>query len=563
MIRLTIVRKLMLLLVALLLISALTGIAILRSNDQVRTQSGQAEALNRTELGYGSLMNSYQELNTIAYRFLSEGYEKKQSQASVKKLEQIKMTTTGLHSVFEANEELRSYLSWFAKINEGYESLFSDNFTGAFLPESLNSVVIRKALTSLMTDSARIDEELKIWFEAKRGEESDRLNNTLADSTRNVVLLTVITLVLTLVLAFLFGRSINQGVKLLMRRIHAYRDGNMAYASPKKKRGDEFGSVEAYLAQMGERIQGILEANRSTGLKVVEWTQDILKKSKDNREASSSIQSQTERCQVRIESQHEATASISAVLEEAAAGSEAMLAVSDSLKDSVWRTNGHAQDGKRFVTELTDSFELTNGELARLGEQVASITERMKDAQSFMSGISGLAYQTNLLSLNASIEASRAGANGNGFSVIAQEIRKLAVQTEGFAGKARTLMQSIHADTESMAYSFEGFAEQMDATKSKSEQAAASFGEIAGESNILAAQTEEWSRAVAEVAAGLSEIVVSVEQLVDSSSDLRDSVLTVSEIAVVQVGLSGYLQQAVDGLAETSAALRGDSEHSK
>ena len=555
--KLTIVRKLILLLCALLLISVLTGLAILRSNERVKAHANEAEAFNRTVQDYEGLMNRYQDLNTISYRFLSEGYEKKQSEAYQSKLAQLNELTDNLKLVFEQDNDLRSYLSWFDKINQAYSDLYAAHFAGAFLPESLNGVVIRQTLTTQMNDTLRVDGELKRLFEARREESSVKLQGTLSGSSRDVILLTATMVVVTLALAYLFGRSINRGVKLLMRRIQAYRNGDLGYVTV-VSRGDEFGTVDAYLSQMGEQLLMMLESNRRTGSEVVEWTGSILEKSKENRQAASSIQELTERCQARIELQHDATASISAVIEEASAGSAQMLHASVELRDTVWRTNGHAQEGKALVTALSASFEETSGEMARLGEQVGSMRERMSEVHRFMQGISEIAYRTNLLSLNASIEASRAGVHGSGFSVIAGEIRRLAGQTEGFAGNVREAMLSIQADIGAMASAFDGFAERLDATKERSEQAVASFGDIALESDRLAGQTEEWTLSVNEVAAGLNEIVASIERLVESSSDIRDSMLQVSGLAAAQSDVSGYLQQAVDRLADTAKSLRAD-----
>ncbi|MFC5530410.1 methyl-accepting chemotaxis protein [Cohnella yongneupensis] len=552
--KLTIVRKLLLMLFALLLISVLTGLAILRSNEQVKKHTSEAEAFNRTTQDYESLMNLYQELNTISYRFLSEGYEKKQAEAYTAKLSQMSEVTGRLKLVFDQDEDLRSYLSWFDKINLAYKDLFDTHFAGAFLPESLNGVVIRQVLTSQMGDTLRVDGELKELFAAQREDSGNQLRSTISGSSRDVILLTAFMVVVMLGVAYLFGRSIDQGVKLLLRRIQAYRNGELGYVSA--ARGDEFGTVDAYLAQMGEQLRIMLESNRQTGAEVVEWTGNILEKSTENRQAASSILSLSERCQARIELQHDATASISAVIEQASAGSEHMLHASGSLRDSVWRTNGYAQEGKALVTALSASFDETSGEMLRLGGQVKSMKERMKDVHRFMLGISEIAYQTNLLSLNASIEASRAGVHGSGFSVIAHEIRRLAGQTEGFAGNVRSAMQAIQADIGSMAAGFDGFAKHLDATRGRSEQAVASFGDIALESDRLAAQTEEWTQSVTEVAAGLNEIVASIERLVESSSDIRDSMQQVSGLAASQSDVSGYLQQAVDKLAHTTKSLR-------
>ncbi|MCD1260336.1 methyl-accepting chemotaxis protein [Paenibacillus athensensis] len=547
--------KLSLLVIGFVIVSILTGLLIVRSNHQVQSQIEVMDRWFEMEQNYYRFMSLDNDMNTITYRFLNEGYEEKQAKLFLEKIGQSKQLVADMKPVYEADADLASFIGWFTKLNQDYETMYNAYFAKAFLPQDLNAIVIRSELNKMIGNAQRVDGEIRTEFQQKREANSSLLSRTLSQSSLTVITLLVLTVIVTVLLVILFGRSINQGVALLLKRIQAYKIGNWQFQSD-KTRSDEFGLINQYLREMGDSLRQTLDANREASRHVLKLTEDIRERSAQNQEASVSVNRLTTLSHDKIQMQHHATTAISAVLEEASAGSEEMLASTDLMRETINQMNNLSHVGRDHVLDMDASFRETKAEMERLVASVSLTKKRVDDVHAFMRGISEITRQTNLLSINASIEAARSGEHGKGFAVVANEIRSLSKQTDDFAKQVRQLMEGIQQDTASMLDGFTLFRRHIEHTSAKAAAVTGSFGSISQQSDTLARQIGEVNASAQEIAIGLNEIVLSVTQLVDSSLEINENIHNVAEFAGVQASLSDNLQEAVQGLLVTSEELQ-------
>jgi|GEM_PF-3465405 len=547
--------KLSMLVIGFVIVSALTGLLIVRSNHQVQSQIEVMDRWFEMEQNYYRFMSLDNDMNTITYRFLNEGYEEKQAKLFQEKIGQAKQLVAEMKPVYEADADLASFIGWFTKLNQDYETMYNTYFAKAFLPQDLNAIAIRSELNKMVVNAQRVDGEIRTEFQQKREANSSLLSRTLSQSSTTVMALLLLTIIVTVLLVILFGRSINQGVALLLKRIQAYKHGDWLFKT-EKTRSDEFGLINQYLSEMGDSLRQTLDANREASSHVLKLTENIRERSTQNQEASLSVNRLTMLSHDKIQMQHHATTAISAVLEEASAGSEEMLASTDLMRETINHMNGLSHTGRDHVLDMDASFRETKAEMERLVGSVSLTKKRVDDVHAFMRGISEITRQTNLLSINASIEAARSGEHGKGFAVVANEIRSLSKQTDDFAKQVRQLMEGIQQDTAAVLDGFTLFRRHIEHTSAKAEAVTGSFGSISEHSDTLARQIGEVNASAQEIAIGLNEIVLSVTQLVDSSLEINENIHNVAEYAGVQASLSDNLQEAVQGLLDTSEELQ-------
>ena len=207
-----------------------------------------------------------------------------------------------------------------------------------------------------------------------------------------------------------------------------------------------------------------------------------------------------------------------------------------------------AIDVMKNIAEQVSSSAQVVGELGRRSNEIGQIVET----------ISGIAGQTNLLALNAAIEAARAGENGRGFSVVAEEVRKLAEQSSVAADNIAKLIATIQADTTSAVESIEqGNQSVKEGTQSVAETGKA-FADIEMQAAKLNTNVSKSLDNIAAVDTSNKEILSAVGRVKEIANLSNDNASSVSAATQEQ---SATMQEVADAsriLAELANEMQGE-----
>jgi len=173
----------------------------------------------------------------------------------------------------------------------------------------------------------------------------------------------------------------------------------------------------------------------------------------------------------------------------------------------------HAKNGRRVVESTINSIDTLAQQNERIAEVIVSLNEKSGEIGAVMDVIKGIAEQTNLLALNAAIEAARAGEQGRGFAVVADEVRSLASRTQDSAGEIESMITELQSDMKQAVTEMDSSKEL---TKS-SVDSAASAGEalttitqsiqtIAEMNTTIAGAAEEQSAVTDEINSNIEKI---------------------------------------------------------
>jgi len=188
------------------------------------------------------------------------------------------------------------------------------------------------------------------------------------------------------------------------------------------------------------------------------------------------------------------------------------------------RANSVARDGGQVVSNTVSEIHIVTETTEKLSDMLADLSERAINIGKVMSVINDIADQTNLLALNAAIEAARAGEAGRGFAVVADEVRKLAEKTMGATNEVETAISMIQQSTDQVVSEMGGVRGRVENTVQMAEGAGGVLDQIVNESETIADMVRAIATAAEQQTATSDEINNSVTEINSLSQALSDGI---------------------------------------
>ncbi|QDH20132.1 hypothetical protein FFV09_04220 [Saccharibacillus brassicae] len=233
----------------------------------------------------------------------------------------------------------------------------------------------------------------------------------------------------------------------------------------------------------------------------------------------------------------------------------------DEVASATLVTSEQASTGYGQLVDAMEQVRKTDGTIQTLLTQVNRLDEKSGEIEYFVSIITEIASQTHLLALNAAIEAARAGDYGQGFSVIASEVRKLAEQSSESAKRVSTINASIQQDTNEVVGTSSRVADDMKQGIGSLEEAGRSFQFIQAAVDEVNVQMQDVSAAVEQIAAHTEQVSDTIARAEEMAASTSEEVATVQQAAEEQLSGMQQLSETVGGLSELTGGVKQAVEH--
>ena len=205
----------------------------------------------------------------------------------------------------------------------------------------------------------------------------------------------------------------------------------------------------------------------------------------------------------------------------------------------------HSRNGAQTVKETISGMESIRNKVSLSASKVEEMGNRSGEIGVIVETIEDIASQTNLLALNAAIEAARAGEQGKGFAVVADEVRKLAERSSLATKEIATLIKGIQSTVSEAITAMKESATEVEAGVTKANSAGEALENILVTAESVFKQAEEAGNAAAKVSAAAAELVESVDAV---SAVIEENTAATEEMAAN----SSELTQAVENIASVS-----------
>jgi methyl-accepting chemotaxis protein len=290
------------------------------------------------------------------------------------------------------------------------------------------------------------------------------------------------------------------------------------------------GSVMAAMAAMQSQLAGLVGQIRSNA--------DSLLTAADH------LNSDTGEVAMRSADQSEAAAAVAAAMEEMTVGVAAVRDHADEARQAAVESGQLAQQGRAVVGKVVDGMRRVADSVTESAEVIGQLERESEKISAIVGVIKEIADQTNLLALNAAIEAARAGEAGRGFAVVADEVRKLAERTAQSTVEIASTVDVVRSGIQRGVERMQGGVGLVGNESTDVGEACTTIGIMQERSEKAARSIDEIGAALAEQSAASNEVAQRVEQIARFSEQNAEAVRRSAESA-------GQLQDLAKALSET------------
>ena len=365
-------------------------------------------------------------------------------------------------------------------------------------------------------------------------QDADEAYAMVAAQERTVLALAAAIAVAVAAAAFAVARSISTPLRTAAAVAGRVADGDLR-ADVGEPAKDETGALLEGIRGMTEDLRALIGR---------------IKESSATLGAVAASIAQSTEAQREIAGEHGAsTAESVAAARQISATSQALARTMDQVDAVASGTRAKAAEGRHGLAEIDGAMARLERGAGTVSATLGTISERAAGVNAVVAAMVNVANQTNLLSINASIEAEAAGEHGRGFRVVAQEVARLADRTAAAALEIERMVRDMQA-------SVGGGVREMGAFSEEVRRSAEAVTRVSGRLGDVIADVESISRSFGEVAEGMRAQAAGADQIRDAMQRLADGAQRTAMALEVTVSAAGELRTAVAGLDREVSRFR-------
>lgn len=356
------------------------------------------------------------------------------------------------------------------------------------------------------------------------GEEKDRVNAIYQSSITIFVALACAAMIISIVIGLWVNRSVMNPINDILSKLKLIHQDSDLTVKFTTFNHDELGQISTSLTQVIEHLRGILHSIAEAANTVNSSANELSSFTQATNKRMQQQQAETEQTATAM---NEMTATVAEVAQSASAAA-------DSAKDA----DTYAANGNNIVMQSISSMSQLSDQIQKTAQVIGFLSNESQNIGRVLDVIKSIAEQTNLLALNAAIEAARAGEQGRGFAVVADEVRTLAQRTQKSTQEIEAMIATLQQGVKEAVNAMEIGINQVDDANDKANQAGQALKEIVSSVDSITELNTHIATAAEEqssVAESINRSIIAISDIAEhstaSAAELSESVVNLTKLA--------------------------------
>lgn len=380
-------------------------------------------------------------------------------------------------------------------------------------------------------------------------------------TTLSLIIMTV-SLIISALIGLLITRMIAKPVKDIQELFSRVEQGDLTIEGIYQSK-DEIGRLTSSFNTMITGLKSIVQKVNDTSQYVAASSEQLSTSAGQNMQASENISLTIQELAEGADQQAGSISDSTAVIQEMAETTNQIKQSVDTVSVTSQKTSHMSVEGTKAIEKVNNQMQTIHTSVGFLAETFKGLTERSNEIGNITEVITNIAGQTNLLALNAAIEAARAGEQGKGFAVVADEVRKLAEQSASSAEQITKLISLIQMETEQTMRTVVSTTEEVREGLAVVEEAGRSFNMIDGAIQTIVRQTEAVTHLVQKLMRGTNSVQEEINKVKVVAEEAAVNSLTIRSSTQEQLASMEEITSSSQALTRTAEELKYLIQHFK